>query len=77
MTFKVGDIVTGIAKREDKDSSFPYSVTSSEAEMEVTHVSDDEYIRVRVLKHSRNLSGSHDVHARWFKLVGVPCGINE
>lgn len=44
MKFKVGDIITGV------DAS-PYTVTNSRGTFKVIYVYDDEFVRVRIVKH--------------------------
>nr|DAU08727.1 MAG TPA: hypothetical protein [Caudoviricetes sp.] len=59
--FKVGDIITGI------DGS-PYTVTNSRGTFKVIYVYDDEFVRVRIVKHIDPLKvGSEfDVLSKYF-----------
>ena len=61
MKFKVGDIITGV-----KDSG--YSITNSNGTYEVIYVYDDEFVRVRVVKHIDPLrvDSEFDVFSKYF-----------
>lgn len=59
--FKVGDIITGV------DGS-PYSVTNSRGTYKVIYAYDDEFIRVKVVKHidPSEVGGEFDVLTEYF-----------
>ena len=59
--FKVGDIITGV-------DDCPYTVTNSRGTYEVIYVYDDEFVRVRIVKHIDLLKvGSEfDVLSKYF-----------
>ena len=61
MKFNVGDIITGV---EDA----PYTVTNSCGEYMVIFVYDDDYIRVRVIKHidPLKMGDEFDVMSKYF-----------
>ena len=61
MKFKVGDIITGV------DGS-PYTVTNSLGTYKVIFAYDDEFVRVRIVKHIDLLKvgGEFDVLSKYF-----------
>lgn len=66
MKFKVGDIITGTKKSDDK-----YIWTTSHGKYIVEDVYDDVSIRVRVIEHEHQscIGNSWKVLSSYFKLV--------
>jgi hypothetical protein len=61
MKFKIGDIITGV------DGS-PYTVTNNRGTYKVIFAYDDEFVRVRIVKHIDPLkvSSEFDVLSKYF-----------
>ena len=61
MKFNIGDIITGAENN-------PYSITNSNGTYEVIYVYDDEFVRVRVVKHIDPLrvGSEFDVFSKYF-----------
>lgn len=61
MKFKIGDIITGV------DGS-PYTVTNSLGTYKVISAYDDEFVRVRIVKHidPLNVGSEFDVLTKYF-----------
>lgn len=61
MKFKIGDIITGA-------DGCPYSITNNHGTYEVIYAYDDEFIRVKVVKHidPSEVGGEFDVLTEYF-----------
>ena len=66
MTFKVGDIVTGIP-----GSKKTYGITNENGKFEVIEIRDNNYIELKVLSHEQKecIFGIFSVKENYFKLV--------
>ena len=71
MKFEVGDIITGISKKQSESGLSRYSLTTYEAEMEVLSFFKKE-MQVKILKHKSKklaIGKIYFVNSDYFKLV--------
>ena len=61
MKFNIGDIITGVENN-------PYSITNSRGTYKVLYVYNDEFVRVRIVKHidPSEVGGEFDVLTEYF-----------